>query len=84
MEFLCFRMGAYPTKEEFAAMLAQRDLDELVDEHIFQGVPYAFQGREAAYCTWAEKALEEDGAKLGGIRGEGGREPDQRRPAAAG
>ena len=42
-------MSEYPTKEEFELILRDRRLEEVVDQFVFQGVPYVFAGRDADY-----------------------------------
>ncbi len=39
---------AYPTPHEFAGILHAQPVDEVVRQHVFEGVPYAFRKKPAA------------------------------------
>ena len=44
-----FRGMAYPTSKEFAELIGKSALLEVVERHVFAGVPFAFQENEADY-----------------------------------
>ena len=39
----------YPTKEEFVDMLRNERLDQIVDEHLFAGMPFSFSAQAEVY-----------------------------------
>lgn len=39
----------YPTKEEFVDMLRNERLDQIVDEHLFAGMPFSFSAQTEVY-----------------------------------
>jgi hypothetical protein len=42
-------VSQYPTTEEFEAILRRGNLLQVVEDFVFEGVPYVFSGREADY-----------------------------------
>ena len=41
----------YPTKEEFARIVLSRDSEQIIDEYLFSGLPYAYRSNADDYST---------------------------------